>query len=82
MKIEELKMAIAHCRLILHPYHFRSFLLFVFFLVEPGAMVFGLDDGGSAGGVLATRGENQQDEENVQGEFSHAMITAKIVLFA
>ena len=45
-------------------------------------MVFGLDYGGSAGGVLATRGENQQDEENVQGEFSHAMITAKIVLFA
>lgn len=45
-------------------------------------MVFGFDDGGSAGGVFTTGGRYQQEEENVQGEFSHAMVTAKIALFA
>lgn len=65
-------MAIAHCRLILHPYHFRSFLLFVFFLVEPGIMVFRFDDGGGAGGFLATGRGDEEDEENVQDQFSHA----------
>lgn len=67
---------------VLHPDDFRSLFLFVLFLVEPGAMVFGLDDGGGAGGFLTTGGRYQQEEENVQGEFSHAMVTAKILLFA
>jgi hypothetical protein len=46
-------------------------------------MVLGFDDGGGASGVLATGGKYQQEEEkNVKGEFSHAMLTAKIALFA
>lgn len=46
-------------------------------------MVFGFDDGGGTGGVLATGGSGKQEEEkNVKSEFFHAMVTAKIALFA
>ena len=73
----------SRARLVLHPHDLCPFFLLVFFLVEPGVMVLGFDDGGGASGVLATGGKYQQEEEkNVKGEFSHAMLTAKIALFA
>jgi hypothetical protein len=46
-------------------------------------VVFRFNNGSGASGVLATGGSYQQEEEkNVKGEFSHAMVTAKIALFA
>jgi hypothetical protein len=67
--------------LIPHPHCLRPFFLLVFFLIEPGVVVFGFDHGSGAGGVLATGGNNKKYEENVYGQFSHALIRAKIVLF-
>lgn len=40
-------------------------------------VVFGFDDRGGAGGFLATGGRDEEDEENVKNQISHARDSGK-----